>query len=66
MAVQYTREFLICAFLYRFRDLPIKDFAEQHALAEKFYDRVDRDTFRAYCSLDAAAIKEYKQSEFRP
>ena len=60
----YTREFLICAFLFRFLELPPDQFAEQHALAESFYDKVDKNTFRTYCSLDAAELKRYKESEF--
>lgn len=60
----YTREFLICAFLFRFLELPADKFVAQHALAESFYDKVGKDTFRVYCSLDAAELKRYKESEF--
>lgn len=62
----YTREFLIGAFLSRYINLPPDKFAAQHALAEEFYDKVDKDTFREYCSLDAKAIKVYKNEFVLP
>lgn len=33
------------------------------AMANRFYDEVGRDKFRVYASLDADAIKLYKQSQ---
>jgi hypothetical protein len=61
MAAGYSREFLISAFLSRYYSLPTEEFEAQERLAEKFYDEVGRDKFRVYCSLDAAAIKKYKE-----
>lgn len=60
MAVTYTREFLIAAFLSRFISLPADKFASLHDMAEKFYDEKGRDSFRTYCSLDADAVKKYE------
>jgi hypothetical protein len=59
----YTREFLVSAFLSRYVSLPEDKFAGLHIMAEKFYDESGRDKFRAYCSLDADAIRKY-QYEF--
>lgn len=59
----YTKEFLINAFLSRFEyyKTPTEYLRE---LAEKHYDEVGKDKFRASCSLDAAAIKEYKATGY--
>lgn len=61
MAIAYTRDFLIDAFVSRFECLGTEVMAKQRALAEPFYDKVGKDTFRKYASLDADAIKVYKQ-----
>jgi hypothetical protein len=61
MPAGYNREFLISAFLSRYYSLPEDRFEIQEKLAEKFYDEVGKDKFRTYCSLDAAAIREYKE-----
>lgn len=60
----YTREFLICAFLSRYLTLPTEKFAKLHDMAEDFYTKSGRDKFRLYCSLDAEAIKKYKENEY--
>ena len=62
MAVGYSREFLISAFLSRYVSLPTEKFQELESLAEKFYDEAGRDKFRLYCSLDAEAIRTAKTS----
>ena len=57
----YTKEFLVGAFLSRFYSLPTEKFESLEQMAEKFYLDVGRDKFRTYCSLDAEAIKKYKE-----
>lgn len=61
MALAYTRDFLIDAFVSRFECLGKDAMDKQRALAEPFYDKVGKDKFRVYASLDADAIKVYKQ-----
>lgn len=61
MAAGYTRDFLIDAFLSRYYSLDTEKFAEQEIMATKFYDQVGKEKFRYYCSLDAAALKKYKE-----
>lgn len=61
MAQAYTRDFLIDAFVSRYECLGPAAAAKSRALAEPFYDKVGKDEFRKYASLDAEAIKLYKQ-----
>lgn len=61
MAQAYTRDFLIDAFVSRYECLGPEATAKCRALAEPFYDKVGKDEFRKYASLDAEAIKVYKQ-----
>ena len=56
----YSKEFLISAFISRYVTLPEAQFESLVEMAYNFYDKVSRDTFRTYCSLDAQAIKDYK------
>ena len=56
----YTREFLINAFLSRYVELPTDKFLSLADMADKFYDEAGRDKSRVYCSLDADAIRVYK------
>ena len=59
----YTREFLIAAFMSRYINcslITIEQLEHQEKLAADLYDRVGRDKFRAYASLDADAIRAYK------
>jgi hypothetical protein len=61
--VGYTRDFLIDAFLHRYihcQLITIEQLVRLEQMANDLYDRVGRDSFRNYCSLDAAALKEYK------
>ena len=58
----YTKEFLIDAFLSRYQCLGADIVAKQRVLAEKLWDKTTKEKFRQYCSLDADAIKTYKQS----
>lgn len=59
----YTKEFLIDAFMSRYMActlLTIEQLESLEALATSFYDSVGRDKFRTYASLDALAIKQYR------
>lgn len=57
----YTKEFLIDAFVSRYEPLGLDAVEKQWCLANKFYDSVSKEVFRAYCSLDANAINIYKR-----
>lgn len=60
----YTKEFLVDAFLSRFlscRLITVEQLEELESMANAFYDKVGRDKFRIYASLDAEAIREYKR-----
>lgn len=60
----YTKEFLIAAYMSRFIKcslITIEQLEQLETQADKFYDEVGRDKFRTYASLDADAIKLYKQ-----
>lgn len=56
----YTREFLLEAYAYRFEPLGLDACEDMYALGKQFYDKVGRDKFRVYASLDAEAIRVYK------
>ncbi len=59
----YTKEFLVDAFMHRFVACPLlstEKLIDLEEMASNFYDKVGRDTFRTYCSLDAEAIRAYK------
>ena len=61
----YTREFLINAFMSRYMAcqlISIESLENLEKLASDLYDRVGRDKFRTYASLDADAIKLYKET----
>lgn len=58
--MQYSREFLINAFLSRYVEMPVETFMRLADMADSFFDKVGRDKFRLYCSLDAEAIRVYK------
>lgn len=60
MAKAYTKEFLISAFLSRYESLGEETIDRMFDMANKFYDKVGKDKFRVYASLDADALKEYK------
>jgi len=55
----YTKEFLVDAFLSRYKSAGI-DTTALEKITRKFYDTVTKEKFRQYCSLDAAYIREYK------
>ena len=61
----YSRDFLIDAFLSRYISctlISIESLVRLEQMANDLYDRVGRDSFRAYASLDAEAIRVYKNS----
>lgn len=60
MPAGYSKEFLVNAALHRFKCLGEANVAELRVMFEPFYDKVGKDAFRKYTSLDADAIKKYK------
>lgn len=61
----YSRDFLIDAFLSRYTKctlISIESLVRLECMANDLYDRVGRDSFRVYASLDASALRVYKNS----
>ena len=61
----YSRDFLIDAFMSRYIKctlISIESLVHLEQIANDLYDRVGRDSFRTYASLDADAIRVYKNS----
>lgn len=61
----YSRDFLIDAFMSRYIKctlISIESLVRLEQMASDLYDRVGRDSFRTYASLDAEAIRVYKNS----
>lgn len=61
----YSREFLIDAFMSRYINcklISIDKLVRLEQMANDLYDRVGRDSFRVYASLDADALRVYKNS----
>jgi hypothetical protein len=61
----YSRDFLIDAFMSRYIKctvITIEQLVRLEQMANDLYDRVGRDSFRTYASLDADAIRVYKNS----
>jgi hypothetical protein len=61
----YSRDFLIDAFMSRYIScalITIEQLVRLEQMAHDLYDRVGRDAFRVYASLDAEAIRVYKNS----
>lgn len=61
----YSKEFLVDAFMSRFVAcslISIEKLVELEQMANNFYDKVGRDKFRIYGSLDADAIRKYKEA----
>lgn len=61
----YSREFLVSAFADKYEVVfdTIDDFYDfKIRMGYDHYDRVGKDQFRIDCSLDAAAIRAYKES----
>ena len=55
----YTKEFLVNAFVSRYAEV-VKDFDTYYDWVSDFYDKVGRDKFRVYCSLDAEALRKFR------
>ena len=61
----YSRDFLISAFMSRYINcalITIEQLVHLEQMAHDLSDRVGRDSFRTYASLDADAIRVYKNS----
>lgn len=61
----YSRDFLIDAFMSRYVKstlITIEQLVNLEQMANDLYDRVGRDGFRSYASLDADALRVYKNS----
>ena len=61
----YSKEFLIDAYMHRYifcPDIPVERIEIMEKNAEACYDKFGKDQFRVYASLDADAIKKYKNS----
>lgn len=60
----YTKEFLIDAFLWRYTEILLKYTAEHLdefvKMITDFYDKVGKDQFRTYASLDAEEIRKFR------
>ena len=56
----YSKQLIVDAFLHRFR-LHNVSVEKLEPMANSFYDEVGKDKFRVYASVDAAAIREYKE-----
>ncbi len=56
----YSKDMLVDAFVSRYKSVPCS--YDLLKMANEFYDKVGKDEFRKYCSLDAEAIKAYKNS----
>ena len=59
----YSREFLLDAFMSRYINcvlLTVEQLVHQEQLASALYDKLGRDKFRVYASLDADALKKFK------
>lgn len=62
----YSRQFLIDAFMSRYIKcslISIESLVRLEQMANDLYDKVGRDSFRSYASLDAEAIRIYKNSK---
>ena len=60
-----NRDFLISAFMSRYIKctlISIEQLVRLEQMANDLYDRVGRDSFRSYASLDADALRVYKNS----
>lgn len=56
----YSKEFLVDAYLNRFKTAVGVDLPALRSLAESHYVSVGKDAFRVSASLDAAEIKKFK------
>lgn len=59
----YSKDFLVAAYLDRFLKvdgIEVEQLCLLEENASELYDRVGRDRFRVYASLDAEAVRDYK------
>jgi hypothetical protein len=56
----YSKEFIIGAYLHRFRQAGI-DTEQLEKIAARQYDEQGKDLFRKYASVDASACAVYKK-----
>lgn len=67
MAVSYDKDFLIEAFCSRYKEVLDNDSDEDRfnymVMVADFYDKVGKDRFRVWASLDADALKVFKASK---
>lgn len=59
MATAYSKDFLVSAFMFRYCEANV-DTRRMEQDAYKLYDRVGKDKFREYASLDAAEVQRYR------
>lgn len=62
MAKAYTKEFLVDVYLSRYAKSGVVDIDQLlrlEELANNLYDKVGKEKFRTYASVDAEAIREY-------
>jgi hypothetical protein len=65
MAAGYSRDFLVSAFADKYEVVfeNREDFLDfKIRMGYDHFDKVGKDRFRTDCSLDAEAIKQYKES----
>ena len=63
--MEYNHDFLIDAFMSRYLAcdlITIEQLVNLEQMAHDLYNRVGREQFRKYASLDAEAIRVYKNS----
>jgi len=61
MALAYTKEFLVDAYLSRYtKAVDAAKLAHLRTLAETHFDSVGKDKFRVSASLDADALKKFR------
>jgi hypothetical protein len=59
----YTRDFLLNAYVSRYEPLGLEAVESLYKIGAQTYDKFGKDKFRAYASLDAKAIREYKRKQ---
>lgn len=62
MAKAYDKDFLVAVYLSRFTNIDINKLCELEDNANRLYDKVGKDEFRKYASVDAEAIRTYNAS----
>ncbi len=60
MAREYTKEFLVDCFCFRYDEAGLSTLAMRD-MASKYYDTVPKAKFRESCALDAQEVARYKK-----